>query len=127
MSVDMMLDIFEKPENFKMNENTTMSECFLKDLNCENPRIGRQIRQLWENIKINLEGTRTKQHLDELVQFLGQEHTLDNTEEVISVLNLGKQTLEQQKDSLGKQDLENMETELIQHESNLHQIQNKEI
>lgn len=44
MSVDMMLDIFEKPENFKMNENTTMSECFLKDLNRENPRIGRQIR-----------------------------------------------------------------------------------
>lgn len=127
MSVDMMLDIFEKPENFKMNENTTMSECFLKDLNRENPRIGRQIRQLWENSKINLDGTRTKQHLDELVQFLGQEHTLDNTEEVISVLNLGKQTLEQQKDSLGKQDLENMETELIQHESNLNQIQNKEI
>lgn len=61
------------------------------------------------------------------MQFLGQEHALDNTEEVISVLNLGKQTLEQQKDSLGKQDLENMETELIQHESNLHQIQNTEI
>lgn len=61
------------------------------------------------------------------MQFLGQEHTLDNTEEVVSVLDLGKQTLEQQKDLLGKQDLENMETELIQHESNLHQIQNKEI
>lgn len=46
MSVDMMIDIFEKPENFRINENTTMAECFEKDLNKESDRMGDQILQL---------------------------------------------------------------------------------
>ena len=125
ISVDMMIDIFEKPKNFKINEDTTMVECFAKDLNRESRRIGGQILQLWENSSINLEGTRTQQHIVELLQFLKQKHPLENIEKPSSVIDLGKQTLELQKDPLKKQLLEKVESELRKQEGNLIQTDDK--
>ena len=75
---------------------------------------------------MNLENTRTQAHIDELVQFLGQEHPLKNVEKPLSVIELGKQTLEQQKNLSGKQLLENIEEELIEQESDLIQTEDKD-
>ena len=102
-----------------------MVECFAKDLNRESRRIGGQILQLWENSSINLEGTRTQQHIVELLQFLKQKHPLENIEKPSSVIDLGKQTLELQKDPLKKQLLEKVESELRKQEGNLIQTDDK--
>lgn len=70
MQLNIMLDIFENPEKFKIEETeTTIQECFTLGLN-ESTRELRELVRLAKSLQINLESTRTQAQLSELEEIL---------------------------------------------------------
>jgi len=104
MQLDIMLDIFEQPQKFRLDKNNTIADCLVNNLN-QHPRLMREIKSLGNTCEICLEDTRTQQHIIELLNLIGRNHNLETPTDIVMVDELGKQSLKQQENTFGKNEV----------------------
>ncbi len=84
MQLNIMLDIFENPEKFKLEETETIQECFTRGFN-DSTSEPRELVNLAKSLQINLESTRTQAQVSELEEILKSNELKENksTNEIV--------------------------------------------
>ncbi len=112
--LELMIDIFEHPENFKYDGNINICD-LVTNYNGDN-EFYETFEELFNKGQANLEGTRTSKNIQKLMQIINKE----DRQGIIDVQSLGKQTINELSDAVLEDETEKQE------QMDLEQMKSKE-
>ena len=112
--LELMIDIFEHPENFKYDGNINICD-LVTNYNGDN-EFYETFEELFNKGQANFEGTRTSKNIQELMQIINKE----DRQGIIDVQSLGKQTINELSDAVLEDETEKQE------QMDLEQMKSKE-
>lgn len=105
-NLDIMIDIFENPEYYRYDSEQLVAEKYTNDNDWDNHEFATMALLFSQEFKEN-KNARAFQNIEKIKEILEQKENLNSgniVPKVQEVQNLGKQTMEQQNDTLAKEE-----------------------